>query len=561
MSFNKSVFTKNDFNKALKLNRVSKYYHLVIITSVLFLSITFSTHAQTESFPSRIDLPINKFMPNPFVKLDGTGPKSLEEWPAHRKYLLNLIQHYLYGRVPPRPTWKELSFEQISDVSYTPPDSKIVGRKQVYKLTINRNSLSHSFNITLYRPGEKKTYPVLIANYADNSYGPEEGVRRGYVFVIFDRREVASDEKVAFDRTKGLFGLYPEPEYDWRTIAAWGWAYQLVIDVVDSLGLLDTNKIMVTGHSRGGQGAMAGAILDERIDMVAPSTGGPWSLGSHRQRDTAGFRGDWDMSYFARTSQPHWYHPRYWDFGYDKKYMTSSYRQNKLPWDVSTLVALVAPRAICHVSSVDDKINNWLAHEVGVRTGQLVHSWWGEDRSKWVRLHWRGVTNEFGQKGHDMGIEEYNAIYDFSDEYFYDSTPGPTSWNVSPGKDTWEYEPAKYPLLIDWQLPPKQVPIYKEGREVEQSTERLLPELKRIINRLTSGNTVRTSGLNSSNNQIKQIKIYNLTGTQIAEINSESSIIGWENSAIQPGIHIAHVVVVTAKIQSIHQFKILVAGH
>ncbi|MCH7871396.1 MAG: hypothetical protein IID33_06820 [Planctomycetes bacterium] len=48
--------------------------------------------------------------------------------------------------------------------------------------------------------------------------------------------------------------------------------------------------------------------------------------------------------------------------------------------------------------------------------------------------------------------EEYEAIYDCSDEYFY-GTPGATTWNVSPGKNTWEYDPDEYPLLIDWTIP------------------------------------------------------------------------------------------------------------
>ncbi len=121
-----------------------------------------------------------------------------------------------------------------------------------------------------------------------------------------------------------------------------------------------------------------------------------------------------------------------------------------MPWDVPTLVALVAPRAICHVNSVDDNINNWLAHEVGIRVGQLIYSWWGKE--EWVRMHWRGVSNDYGQTGHDQGREEYEAIYDCGDEYFR-GTPGATTWNVSPGKNTWEYDPDEYPLLIDWTVP------------------------------------------------------------------------------------------------------------
>ena len=401
-----------------------------------------SVPAQSSDFPSPPDLPNNPLMPNPFLSLDGTGPSDHAEWPAHRAYLKDLMQHYLYGRMPPRPSSDELTFRQVSDDRYSPPGASIQGRKQQYEITVTRNGLRHSFNFSLYRQHEKKPYPTLINNRVDDSLGPEEGVRRGYLFIEFNREEVAPDEADNADRSEGIFRLYPEPEYDWHTIAAWAWAYQLVLDVVDDLGLLDADKITVTGHSRGGQTAMAAAILDERIDVVAPSTGGPFSLGSHRQRDPDGFRGTEDYPGRFQAKQPHWYHPRYGEF--------AGVLQNNMPWDVATLVALVAPRAICHVNSVDDKINNWLAHEVGIRVGQLIYSWW--DKQDRVRMHWRGVTNDYGQTGHDQGREEYEAIYDCGDEQFYGKS-GMTNWNVSPGKTTWEYDPAVYPLLIAWTIP------------------------------------------------------------------------------------------------------------
>jgi len=411
---------------------------------VLFFLLTggAAAHAQSTDFPSPSELPATSVMPNPFLSLDGTGPPNHEGWPAHRAYLKDLMQHFLYGRLPPRPSSNELSFRQVSDNPYSPPDSSVPGRKQVFEVTVTRNGLSHSFNFSLYRQLEIKPYATLINNRVDDAFGPEEGVRRGYLFVEFNREEVAPDEAENADRNDGIFRLYPEPEYDWHTIAAWAWAYQLVIDVLDDLRLVDMDKIIVTGHSRGGQAAMAAAIFDERIDVVAPSTGGPFSLGSHRQRDPDGFRGTQDYPGRFQAKQPHWYHPRYGEFAGEL--------QNNMPWDVATLVALVAPRTICHVNSVDDKINNWLAHEAGIRVGQLIYSWWNEEDR--VRMHWRGVSNDYGQTGHDQGREEYEAIYDCGDEFFY-GKPGTTNWNVSPGKTSWEYDPVEYPLLIDWTTP------------------------------------------------------------------------------------------------------------
>ncbi len=401
--------------------------------------------AQSYRFPSTADLPDSAKMPDPFMKPDGARVTSLSEWPRQRAYLRAMMEHYLYGRVPPRPTAEELSFVQTLDESYTPPDSSVEGRKQTYRISITRNSLTHSFHMTLWRPGGDKRYPTLINNapehgHASPTYSMEEGVRRGYMLVEYERIEVAPDEKSNADRRAGIFRLYPE--YDFYTIAAWGWAYQPVIDALDRLGVIDMGKIIVTGHSRGGQAAMAGGIFDERIAMVAPSTGGPFTVGASRQRDPAGYRGDTDYPAVFGERQPHWYHPRYYEL---------AGRQNKLPWDAPTLAALTAPRPLINLNAVGDGVNNALAHEVGVRAGILIYEWM--NAGKWCRLHWRDAENEYGQEGHDQGSEEFNAIYDYADEYFFEKARGPSSYNVGPKSDSWIFDPVRYPLLMDWKAP------------------------------------------------------------------------------------------------------------
>ena len=147
-------------------------------------------------------------------------------------------------------------------------------------------------------------------------------------------------------------------------------------------------KIIVTGHSRGGQAAMAGGIFDERIAIVAPSTGGPFTAGSTRQRDPDGFRGTMDYSANFHERQPHWYHPRYYAF---------AKQQDKLPWDAPTLVALIAPRPLVNFNFMGDGINNGLAHEVGIRAGMLIYGWMNaENGAAFTGATWK--TN-MGKKG------------------------------------------------------------------------------------------------------------------------------------------------------------------
>ncbi|MHC4398721.1 MAG: glucuronyl esterase domain-containing protein [Planctomycetota bacterium] len=152
--------------------------------------------------------------------------------------------------------------------------------------------------MALFRPVEARRYPTIMKNCRvlfDPEATPEkrkltaerdlqaarESVRRGYVLCKFRREDLAPDRKS--NRDEGVFPLYPE--YDWGTIAVWAWAYQLALDVLDDLGYANMDQVVGTGHSRGGQTAIAAGIFDERIDVVIPCTGGYGSCGTLRIRD------------------------------------------------------------------------------------------------------------------------------------------------------------------------------------------------------------------------------------------------------------------------------------
>jgi len=422
----------------------------LIVLSISYCSYIQNSNQRNYNFPPVDCLPENPMMPDPLKRLDGKSVTDLAQWPEQRTYLKALLQHYLYGHIPPRPNENELNYKLISEQLYTPSYSTIQILKRKYRITISRESLSHSYSFTLWRPEEFKRYPTLIDNRRSSQtnsyhphqiYGMEEAVRRGYMGVVFEREEVAPDDSTNANRLNGIFPLYPE--YDFYTIAAWAWAYQPVIDVLDNLGVVDMDKIIVTGLSRGGQTAMAAGIFDKRISIVAPCAGSVFSVGSFRQRDPQKPSGTKDFpETVVKNKFPHWYHPRFTEF---------IGKQNKLPWDAATMVALIAPRPLLHLNAVDDPINNPLAQEVGIRVGRLIYKWMGAE--DWCRIHWRDTTNQYGQKGHDQGPEEYNVIFDFSDEYFFNKAKGSSTYNVAPGSDTWLYDPNEYPLMIDWNIP------------------------------------------------------------------------------------------------------------
>ena len=387
------------------------------------------------SFPPIDGLPEQAGLPDPFVGPDGEPVTTPEQWPAQREHLKELLAHYFYGRMPERPTAEQRSVRRTGS-RLVFDDSAV---EEEYTLSLSRAGRTTELRIGLIRPRRQQRSPTVIKNCRvlfDREEHEErfesivefdraaarEAVGRGYLLCKFRREDFAVDRPN--NRERGIFPLYPE--YDWGTIAAWAWTQQVVLDVLDELELADMERIVYTGHSRGGQTAIAAGIYDERVDLVVPCTGGYGSVATLRVRDPEGVRGMIDYIAHLKKNTPHWFHPRYYEF---------VGQQNRLPFDAHTLVALVAPRPLLNTNATEDEYNNTLAVETGMRTGKLVYDWLGVgDR---CRLHWR--PGKHGQRH-----EDWQALFDFADEVFFDR-PGTSRFN------DWVREDSS--PMLDWSPP------------------------------------------------------------------------------------------------------------
>jgi len=342
---------------------------------------------------------------------DGTIVDTVEQWQQQREYLKAMLTHYMYGRMPPRPDQLgvRLTFRQgaFSGTAW----------EERYTVSISRGGKTVDLAIALFRPIAKQEYPTIIKNCRvlfDLESAPErhkltverdleaarEAIRRGYLLCKFRREDLAEDRPD--NRRGGVFPLYPE--YDWGAIAVWAWGHQIVLDALEKLGLADLKQIVSTGHSRGGQTAIAAGIFDERIDVVVPCTGGYGSCGTLRIRDPDGVRGKMDYIEHLKQHAPHWFCQRYYEF---------SGQQAKLPFDAHTLVALIAPRPFLNTNATEDEYNNTLSIEAGLRTGRLVYEWM--QLGDLCRLHWRSGR-------HAQKREDWWALFDFADEIFFGRT-------------------------------------------------------------------------------------------------------------------------------------------
>lgn len=386
-----------------------------------------ATEEDSYNFTSIDKLPLQTGLPDPFLMSDGSRVRSKEDWSRQRDYLKEMLAHYQYGHMPPRPK----DFELTKTLSKQRFDGCAI--EEHYVVTLRHNGREASFRMGLIRPTEKQRYPTVIKNCRilfDGEGKAEqtaeydltaarEAVTRGYLLCKFIRTDLAADSPD--NRQNGIFPLYNE--YDWATIAVWAWTYQVVIDALDRLELTDMERIVATGHSRGGKTALCAGIYDERIAITAPNSSGTGGTGSHRY-----FAPDSREQRISRHTVPfsHWWTPRYF---------TLAGNEDRIPFDAHTAKALIAPRGQLNTHGLDDDWANPYGTELTYRAAKLVYRWFDAEAD--IAIHWR-------PGGHAQREEDWLALLDFADLYFFGKQPKSDFTRLA-------FPDAKLP--IDWTLP------------------------------------------------------------------------------------------------------------
>ena len=358
---------------------------------------------------------------DPFIKPDGKRVETMEEWEIQRQYIKAMLAHYQYGEMPPVPKdvlVRETFSEDIYDGTAT---------RKLYTLTLDRNGKTLDFHFGLIKPEGRGPFPVVIKNDRAINRLPDEinleAVKRGYVMCQYVRTDLGSDIAGKFDenRNNGVFLLYPE--YNWGTIAAWAWGYKLIIDYFETVDFIDVNKIVVTGHSRGGKTAYCGGIFDERIALTVPNSSGLGGTASHRYFELG--MDDQTIGH-ASIHNPHWWTPEYFKLaGFE----------TRIPFDAHFGKAVIAPRGFMNTHALQDYWANpfgtYLTHEAAKK----VYRWLGVEDN--IALHWR-------TGGHDQGITDWLALLDFADKFFYNK-------EVKSRFDIIAYPTIKLP--VNWDVP------------------------------------------------------------------------------------------------------------
>jgi pimeloyl-ACP methyl ester carboxylesterase len=217
-------------------------------------------------------------------------------------------------------------------------------------------------------------------------------VRRGYIACIYH----ATDPRYGNgDDSDAWIEVYPE--YDFSVLARWAWAASRAVDYLVTLPEVDKQKIGLAGHSRNGKQALLAAAFDERIGAVIPSSGNSGEVDPWRYT-TEAFANE-SIEFLAGV-QSHWFHPRLRFF---------SGREDKLPVDQNSLLALVAPRGLMLYSGYAESAGNPFGFEQAYRSALSVYRFLGKPENVWLHLR---------NGEHDTTAGDVENFIDFFDAVF-----------------------------------------------------------------------------------------------------------------------------------------------
>jgi pimeloyl-ACP methyl ester carboxylesterase len=306
------------------------------------------TKNQTEVNYFEEKVPVYK-LPEVLVSFEGKQVKDVQMWEeTRRNEILELFRTNVYGRVPSTEYTK--SFKLINE------DKNAMGGTATLRqvdITITSNGNSLDIHLTLFVPN-KAVKPVpaflLIDNRGPQNTDPERKVKsefwpaeevivRGYAIAVFSNADVDPDN---FDDFKnGIHGLLDRGERkpdSWGTIAAWAWGASRCLDYFETDKDINSKKVAVVGHSRGGKTALWSAAEDKRFAMAVSNESGCGGAALARRKYG-------ETIARINSAFPHWF---------CQNYRKWSDNESSMPVDMHMLIALIAPRAVYVTSASED---------------------------------------------------------------------------------------------------------------------------------------------------------------------------------------------------------------
>lgn len=317
-------------------------------------------------------------LPAPLVMAGGQPVTSAEQWWFRRRpEILDQFASQVYGRVPQAGV--PVAFE-VREQDFAALGGSAL-RRQV-RLWIGEAPRQRALDVLMYLPGDAKgPVPVfLLLNFMGNhTVHPDPAV-----FItdhwVPNSSETGVTDNIALAESRGVrqrrfpvdtilragYGLVTayygdlDPDFDdgfkngihplfypggqtvsdgqeWGAVSAWAWGLSRIMDYLETDIDVDSERVVVAGHSRLGKAALWAGARDTRFAMVISNNSG--AVGAALSR-----RGVGESVRVINKVFPHWFADNFVRYGDN---------ESLLPVDQHQLIALVAPRPV-YVASADE---------------------------------------------------------------------------------------------------------------------------------------------------------------------------------------------------------------
>jgi len=318
-----------------------------------------------------------------------------------RPELLNIFTQEVYGEVPGNLKISKVKVWETVDNAL---NGKAI-RKQV-SLIFERKDRILEISLLMYLPKNVNNAPLFLAlnfngnqtiikdpairiteSWVDNdpsmgyinnqateqsrgldakSWPLSQIIESGYGLATVYYGDIDPDKNDFSDGVHSLFysGSQEKPKHnEWGSIAAWSWGLSRAADYLITDPLVDSNKLIVLGHSRNGKAALWAGATDQRFAMVISNESG--CGGAALSKRVFG-----ETVEHINTVFPHWF------CGNFKKYNN---KEADLPVDQHQLLALIAPRPLYIASAADDLWADPLGEFLSAKYASPIYELLGKD--------------------------------------------------------------------------------------------------------------------------------------------------------------------------------------
>ncbi|MEM7669120.1 MAG: hypothetical protein AAF317_08205 [Pseudomonadota bacterium] len=153
----------------------------------------------------------------------------------------------------------------------------------------------------------------------------------GFALAVVAATDVVPDHgEAGLNALNRLAAGHDDPGTRWGAIAAWGWTFSRMVDVLEAEERFDGERLVAYGHSRYGKAALVAGAFDDRIAGVIAHQSGTGGASLNRKKSGESIEQ-------ITSSFPHWF---------ASNYATYADSTGDLTVDQHHLLALLAPRPV-----------------------------------------------------------------------------------------------------------------------------------------------------------------------------------------------------------------------